>query len=102
MTSFDIYVLVCISVLLVASIANTLFLVFRNEKTARFREDILDMIYVATLKRISDDRSDWHKLYDLIDKHSYNRMLYSFKPFKLEAWFTDAEIKMLKGDEHGD
>lgn len=32
-------------------------------------------------------------------KQSYEDMLYSFKPLKLESWFTEEEIKILKGNE---
>ena len=34
--------------------------------------------------------------YDFIyHKHSYGKMLYSFKPLKLEKWFTKEEIELL-------
>lgn len=34
--------------------------------------------------------------YQIIDKYSYEQILFSFKPFKLEAWFTLEEIKFIK------
>lgn len=33
---------------------------------------------------------EWNKI---CDRHSYNKMLFSFKPLKLEHWFTKEEIK---------
>ncbi len=44
---------------------------------------------------------EWEKPYDVLDKHSYESMLYSTKPLKLEAWFTEQEIKILKGVTDG-
>ncbi|MDE5902806.1 MAG: hypothetical protein K2H21_06270 [Muribaculaceae bacterium] len=39
----------------------------------------------------------WGKPYDIVERYSYDRMLYSLRPLKLEAWFTEEEIKILTG-----
>lgn len=64
----------------------------RNNKVYVFRMHVLDLCGSAA-KRCGDD---WCKPYRISHKHSYYRMLFSFKPLKLEAWFTDDEIKVLK------
>lgn len=35
----------------------------------------------------------------LTQKHSFNRMIYSFKPLKLKYWYTEEEIKIMMGIE---
>jgi hypothetical protein len=32
----------------------------------------------------------------IVDKYSYEQILYSLKPFKLEAWFTPEEVEFIK------
>ena len=34
--------------------------------------------------------------YKIIKKYSYEQILYSLKPFKLEAWFTPEEVEFIK------
>jgi hypothetical protein len=34
-------------------------------------------------------------LWDMLNDISYDEMLYSFKPLKMECWFTDDELKSL-------
>lgn len=36
------------------------------------------------------------KVYSLLDKHSYNEYLYSFKPLKLEKWFSKEDLEFMK------
>jgi len=38
---------------------------------------------------------DIFKLWDVLDDISYDEMLYSFKPLKIECWFTDDELELL-------
>lgn len=78
-------------------VAANLYIVIRNEKVFTFRNYILDRAYDEML-HISHEDSDkyksMHKEWDKIyDRHSYNKMLFSFKPLKLEHWFTKEEIK---------
>lgn len=32
------------------------------------------------------------------NKYTYNQILYSFKPLKFEAWFSEEEVKILNED----
>lgn len=68
---------------------------FRNNKVFDFRRRILDMCSRAAERDIQNEIRDWSRSYCLLNKHSYKAMLYSFKPLKLEKWFTDDEIKIL-------
>jgi hypothetical protein len=34
-------------------------------------------------------------LWEILDDISYEKMLFSFKPLKMEYWFTDDELKLL-------
>lgn len=63
----------------------------RNNKVGSFRSYLLNLCGKAANKY----GDDWRKPYRIYGKHSYYRMLYSFKPLKLEKWFTDDEIKIL-------
>ena len=42
----------------------------------------------ASLKDVSP-------LWDMLNDISYDEMLYSFKPLKMECWFTEEELKLL-------
>ena len=34
--------------------------------------------------------------HQIIDKYSYEQILFSFKPFKIESWFTPEEVEFIK------
>ena len=48
----------------------------------------------------SKDEDNLHiiseKVQFLLHKHSYNKYLISFKPLKLEKWFTEEELEFIK------
>lgn len=79
-----------ISAHMIIGIIVCFYLLFRNGKVYDFRIKFIKIANLANYKEVI-------KLYD---KYSYEEMLYSFKPLKLEAWFTEEEIKILKGDSH--
>lgn len=85
-------------------ILNHYFHYYRNHKTAAFKNRVLDMVSKTAQRRIMQGRDDWEEPYNLMNKHTYNSMVYSFKPFKFEAWFIAEEIEVLKegGSEHGE
>lgn len=87
----------------------TLLMAIRNNKTLRFSLMYAD----ATFKVVEDFLNSLHDDQELADrnqeyeelkkmqnqilcKHSYNKILFSFKPFKLESWFTPEEIEFIK------
>lgn len=86
-----------------------LFIALRNNKTLRFSLMYAD----ASFKVVEDFLSSLHDDQELADrnqeyeelrkmhnqilyKHSYNKILFSFKPFKLESWFTPEEVEFIK------
>jgi hypothetical protein len=78
-------------------VAANLYILIRNEKVFVFRTYILDRAHNELLRILYEDidkyesmRKEWNKIYD---RHSYNKMLFSFKPLKSEHWFTEKEIK---------
>jgi hypothetical protein len=86
MTDWDVYI-----------IWNTILiaLVWRYETVKRFRVRLMKL----ELNYIRKNLNVWligdEKPLELFDKHSFWQMLWSFKPMKLEAWFTDAELDKL-------
>lgn len=66
---------------------------YRNDKVYKFRCEIIDLEFERHLEAIRQGL--FFKHLHLVDKHSYDDMLYSFKPLKLENWFTEEEIKYL-------
>ena len=75
------------------------YILYRNDKVYLFQSNLIDMASKFAKKKINDDDDDWKHGYDIIDKYSYDEMLFSFKPLTLDALFTEDEIKILKGDE---
>lgn len=78
-------------------LAANLYILIRNEKVFVFRPYILGRAYDELLRILHEDidkcksmHKEWDKIYD---RHSYNKMLFSFKPLKSEQWFTEEEIK---------
>lgn len=78
-------------------VAVNLYIAIRNNKVFTFREYIIDRAYDEMLSILHKDidkyesmHKEWNKIYD---RHSYNKMLVSFKPLKSEHWFTEEEVK---------
>lgn len=79
-----------ISVPMIIGIIVCFYLLLRNGKVYDFRTKIIESANLANYREVKK----------LHDKYSYEKMLFSFKPLKLEAWFTEEEIKILKGGSH--
>lgn len=73
------------------------YFLIRNKKVCKFRMYIADLIYFRACDMINDGVSYQNAsyLWDMLDYISYDEMLYSFKPLKMECWFTDEELKLL-------
>ena len=52
-------------------------------------------------KRFEEYR-EMNKIVDRIVNKSYNEMLYSFKPLKLECWFSEEEIEFINRGRRSD
>ena len=86
-----------------------LYILNRSNKVLYFTVS-LSVILFDELKRILNtykDDKDFHedennynyikeKIQFLLDKYSYNKYLFSFKPLKLEKWFTEEELEFIK------
>lgn len=92
---FQVFSIIILVVLLVC----LFYIQIRNSRVYSFFNEILHLASKTARKRIDEHRADWEDVYDLVDKHTYESMLFSFKPLKLEAWYTEEEIKILKGEE---
>ena len=88
-------------VLLVFSV----YFLIRNNNVFDFRINYGRKAYNYLYKTLrcctnEKDIDEYYKLRDrvnnAIDRYSYDKMLFSFKPLKLEYWFTEEEIKYLK------
>lgn len=78
-------------------VAANLYIVIRNEKVFVFRAYILGRAYDELLRILHKDIDKYESMYEewdkIYDRHSYNKMVFSFKPLKSEHWFTEEEIK---------
>lgn len=66
---------------------------YRIDKVYKFRCEIIDLEFERHLEAIGQGL--FFKHLNLVDKHSYDEMLRSFKPLRLENWFTEEEIEYL-------
>jgi hypothetical protein len=80
--------MVTTSIVLIVVLAPTYYFTFyRNNKVHVFRKYIIDMAYTGDNW---PDKSDIYR-----NGPSYNKMIFSFKPFKLESFYTPEEIEIL-------
>lgn len=79
-----ILILILICILLLAYIKH-FYLLARNDRVRDFRLYILDLNPNKIPESI-----------ELYEKYSYEQMLYSFKPLRLECWFTKEELKTIE------
>jgi hypothetical protein len=86
----NIFMLIIIVVVIFIALLG-IILAVRNYRVYCFRCEIIGMRHYC---------SDPYKSRRIYLKYSYEDMLYSFKPLKLESWFTEEEIKILKGNEN--
>ena len=71
----------------------TAYILYRNIRVFNFRTDILDLEFKRHIESVRKNPSIPRP--SPSNKHTYNQMLYSFKPLKLRYWFTEEEINYL-------
>lgn len=87
-----------ITLIIIMIILFTILLIYtsyikRNYEVHKFRFYLIDLCSNYAVKKIANSE-DWN--YDkFLNKYSHKKMLYSFKPLKLENWFTKEEIDEL-------
>lgn len=112
MTKVDIVV---ITLLIGLFGANIYFALFRNLLVCAFRNSISQVCYDRQIEFIDgsvipvdmDVYEAWKKEMDKIDRIvddilavPYEKMLFSFKPLNVENWYTEEQVKFLRGETH--
>lgn len=77
-------------ILLTVFIVLVIYILIRNERVYSFRRSVFDSMITN-----SNDEKELLMSMDIINKHSYTSMVYSFKPLKPHYWFTEEELKFL-------
>lgn len=85
------------------------YLFYRNNNVYCFSVSLNNFLF-DELNRILDtykddnefheDENNYYKIKEkalfLLDKYSYNRYLFSFKPLKIEKWFNKEELEFIE------
>lgn len=91
-------VVVILGVVAMYFVLGVLYLWKRNNEVRDFKMNVSNLCYERAIRIIKqkkwDNLPDWY-LYDKLP--SYDSMLWSFKPLKLESYYTEEEIKELTG-----
>ena len=94
-----------ILVLLLILIGFCLYFLYRNNEVYKFMTSLNYLLHngiFAYLEKLEDEQffKEIDKLLEkralILYKHSYEKILYSFKKLKLENWFNSEEIAFLK------
>lgn len=94
--------------ILIAIIIAAIYLLWRNNKVYNFRIKIIDDCH-NVLNNFLDSLKDDEELYEryeeykyletkkdeILSKYSYESMVFSLKPLKLERWYTKEEIEFM-------
>lgn len=85
------------NVILCVALALAGYFFVRNFYVMKFGSKIIDLCYKHNLRRIDKTwGGDYESAYDwFYHKYSYGKFLFSFKPLKLEYWYTKEEIDRL-------
>lgn len=95
-------------VILTAILVANFLLMWRNNKVCHFQIEISDKchdVLINFLYSLKDDEElderygEYEQLEmkedEILSKHSYESMLFSLKPLKLEHWYTKEEIEFM-------
>ena len=98
-----------ILLVLISTIVLCFFVLYRNNKVYYFTISLSDFLF-DELKRILNTYKNDNEFYEdennynsikekvqfLLNRHSYNKYLFSFKPLKIEKWFTKEDLEFMK------
>lgn len=100
---------VFLSIFLVVSFTICIYILERNEVVYEFRSAISAGCFGYMEKRLNEYREDGRLVthmadykkeeavaYEILDKYSYENMLFSIKPLKLKGWFSEDEVKLIE------
>ena len=79
---------ITLTALMTLLVATWYFAFYRNNRVHAFRKSVIDQVF-----RSQDNWQERHMIYH--NGPSYDKMLYSFKPLRLESFYTPAEIEIL-------
>ena len=85
------------------------YLLYRNDKVFYFLIELSSSLFNESERILNTykDDNEFHedkinykyieeKIQDLLDKNSYNKYLFSFKPLKIKNWFTEEDLEFMK------
>lgn len=83
------------------------YLMIRNHRVYKFQtvvaelaflvmDDFLSSVKAYEFVKRDAEYMEMDRMIKRITSKSYNRMLYSFKPLKLEYWYSEEEIAFIK------
>jgi len=94
--------------ILILSLIYLIYIACRNDAVCRFRIAYMNYCTDVVLSFLDSLKNDAElaerytqyeqicKIKDtIIDKYSYNKLLFSIKPLKLKNWFTEEEIEFM-------
>lgn len=84
--------------ILIALLLLNIYIIIRNSRVYPFRISILENIDSEVTKRIKQDAitsKEISIMFGILNTVSYAKMLFSFKPLKVEYWFTEEELKIM-------
>jgi hypothetical protein len=97
-----------ILIVLVILLVFCLYVSYRNNKVYYFEIGLSNLLFDELIRISSTYKNDdeFHedennyncireKVYSLLNKHSYNEYLFSFKSLKLEKWFSKEDLEFM-------
>ena len=79
------YVIICYAISIILVLTG-IFLHYRNNNVFSFRYSVIELVFKD---------SDYEEKLKIYDRVSYDKMVWSFKPLKLESFYTKEEIAIL-------
>ena len=88
--------MILLIILLIFLLVCVYFLI-RTSRVLDFRCLLIEYACQYNIRRLLELNFNYNDAYKwFFDKHSYNRMLFSFRALKLENWFTKEELEEIK------
>ncbi len=100
---------VFLSIFIVVSFIVCVYILDRNEIVYEFQsaisagcfgymEKLLNEYYEdgRLVTHMADYKKEEAVAYEILDKYSYESMLFSFRPLRFKEWFTDEEIELIE------
>ena len=92
---------IIVLIILIALLLLNIYIMIRNSRVYPFRMSVLENIDSEVTKRIKQDAitiKEISQMFGILNTVSYAKMLFSFKPLKVEYWFTKEELKIMGYD----